>query len=68
MSDSCFLETLQNTPYSVFLDSAGWMLQCTYPHSGGRRAVSFGLRVCCCGAGYQASLRRSVGLEDLGQG
>lgn len=55
-------------PYSVFLDFTGWMLQLPHPHSGGGRAVPFGHRVCGCGAGHQASLRRVVGLEDLGQG
>lgn len=54
--------------YCVLLDSTGWMLQCSHPHTGGRRAVPFGHRVHRCGAGHQASLRRPAGLEDLGQG
>lgn len=54
-------------PYSVSADFAGWMLHWTHPHPGGRWAVPFGHRVHRCGAGYQASLRHPVGLEDLGQ-
>lgn len=50
------------------LDFTGWMCQCTHPHPGGRWAVPFGHRVHRRGAGYKASLRRPVGLEDLGQG
>lgn len=55
-------------PFSVFLDFTGWMLQWTHPPPGGRWAVPIGHRVHRRGAGYQASLRRPVGLEDLGQG
>lgn len=44
------------------------MLQRTHSYPGRGRAVPSEHRVGRCCAGYQASLRHPVGLEDLGQG
>lgn len=66
-------ETLQKSlrfwrPRFFFLDFTRWVLQWTHPHPRRRRSVPFGRGVCGCGSGFKASLRHSVGLEDLGQG
>lgn len=52
----------------VILDFTGCMLQRTHSYPGRGRAVPSEHGVGCCCAGYQASLRHPVGLEDLGQG